>query len=133
MHRTICGLERGDGRYVDHLNHDKLDNRRANLRVVSNAENVRNRAPRVYGSSRFRGVSFCKRTGRWVAQVTIGGHNHFLGRHVTEEQAAQAAESFRVANGFLPTALWGTPVLTDPDADRAIPRGVSRDEASALA
>lgn len=43
MHREILGLAAGDGRHTDHINRDKLDNRRANLRVVTAAQNMQNR------------------------------------------------------------------------------------------
>ena len=43
MHRAICDLWPGDPLEVDHLNHDKLDNRRINLRPGTKADNLRNR------------------------------------------------------------------------------------------
>ena len=46
MHRQILGLIHGDGKEVDHINKDRLDNRRANLRVVTRKENCANH----YGS-----------------------------------------------------------------------------------
>ena len=45
MHREVCGLRAGDRLEADHINHNRLDNRRTNLRVVSHAENMRNRRP----------------------------------------------------------------------------------------
>lgn len=96
LHRFVMGLAPGDGRYVDHINHDRLDNRRSNLRVVSNAENMQNRSPRRLGTSRHRGVCYCKQTGRWKAQAMLNGQGHFLGRYATEEEAARVATAFRV-------------------------------------
>ena len=43
MHRMIMGLKHGDRRQVDHINHDCLDNRRQNLRIVTHSENLANR------------------------------------------------------------------------------------------
>lgn len=52
MHRRIMRLGIGDRRQVDHQDHDTLDNRRSNLRIVTNRENhenLRNQSP--YGVS----------------------------------------------------------------------------------
>ena len=43
MHRMILGLERGDKRLSDHVNREKLDNRRENLRIVNSRQSLRNR------------------------------------------------------------------------------------------
>lgn len=96
MHRQIMGLVPGDGFDVDHINHDILDNRRENLRVVTRAQNLQNRRAGNKGArSPYRGVSFCKQTGRWSACVVIDRQMHWLGRHDTEEQAAAVASAFR--------------------------------------
>lgn len=98
MHREIMGLVPGDGLQVDHINGNKLDNRRANLRICNHAQNHQNTPAHPRSTSRHRGVSWCKRTERWVAQVTLNGTNHFLGRHADEQQAAAAAAAFRAAH-----------------------------------
>jgi AP2 domain/HNH endonuclease len=89
MHRLILGLPqyRELKIDVDHINGDGLDNRRANLRIATRAQNLANSGSRQ-GSSQYKGVSFCRQTGRWKAQITIGGQNHNLGRYSTEEEAA---------------------------------------------
>lgn len=94
MHRQILGLERGDGRATDHINRDKLDNRRENLRIATQAENLQNR-PSVRGSSsRYRGVSL-NRQQRWCAAATINGRSHFLGSYADEDEAARVVAAFR--------------------------------------
>lgn len=97
LHRELMGLTRGDPRKVDHVNHDPLDNRRANLRVCSHAENLQNREG-GYGRSRYRGVIWLKSAGKWQAQVNFGGKNHYLGRFTDELEAARAAAEFRAAH-----------------------------------
>lgn len=92
MHRELLGLEHGDPRQADHVNHDPLDNRRSNLRVATVAENGQNRRG-GYGRSRHRGVSFLK--GRWVAAVVLDGKAHYLGLYDDEDEAGRVAARFR--------------------------------------
>lgn len=90
LHREIMGLAPGDRREVDHENGDRLDYRRANLRIVThrqNAQNVRSRG----GSSRHRGVSWDAARGRWQARA---GRRH-VGRFDDEQEAADAAAEHR--------------------------------------
>lgn len=92
MHRVICGLEPGDRRVVDHINGDTLDNRRANLRVVTPAQNAQNQGARA---GRFRGVSFDKSRGLWLASATLNGKRTTIGRYATEDEAGLAAAAWR--------------------------------------
>lgn len=94
LHHQVLGII--DGREVDHINGDSLDCRRANLREITHAGNLQNRRGANRGSrSRHRGVTWDKRTGRWLAQVMIDGRNHFLGRFDDEDEAGAAAAAFR--------------------------------------
>lgn len=89
MHNVI--MDPPEGYEVDHINHDPLDNRRENLRVVSHAENCRNRGKRrAGGSSQWLGVSWNKEKGRWRASVTKGGRRKLVGSFENEVDAAQA-------------------------------------------
>lgn len=97
MHRVVMGLSYGDGQKTDHISRDKLDNRKANLRLVTQAQNCQNQGSRG-GSSRFRGVYFNKQAGRWQAYATIDGKAKYLGLFDREEQAGEAAKAFRLAN-----------------------------------
>jgi len=102
MHRAILGLRPGDGKTVDHINHDKLDNRRSNLRVLSHADNNQNRKS-GRGRSRFRGVAWNARTQSWRAQAVVRGRCHYLGLFESELDAARAAEDFR--KNHMPAAM----------------------------
>lgn len=95
LHREITGLKHGDKREVDHINGDKLDNRRENLRVVTRAQNGQNVASQRNASSSHRGVSFYKQTNCWVAFCGVNGQKVHLGYHKTELEAAKAASAFR--------------------------------------
>jgi hypothetical protein len=94
MSRAIMGLEHGDPLQVDHKNLDPLDNRRSNLRLVTNAQNCQNRRHRG-GSSRFRGVTWQKDVRKWKAQVRFEGEHYYLGLFETEQEAADAAAAWR--------------------------------------
>lgn len=98
MHREILGLARGDARTVDHISMDRLDNRRANLRVTTFAENMQNRRSQRGSSSKFRGVSFNKAAGRWEAYAETGGVKQSLGLYAKEDEAAAVASNYRAAH-----------------------------------
>ena len=98
MHRLILGLERSDRREPDHINGDRLDNRRTNLRILPKGANPQNLQPRTGASSQYRGVSFNKQTGRWTAACKLHGKRTFLGYFATELEAAVAASEWRAEN-----------------------------------
>ena len=86
LHRFILELSNEDGK-VDHINHNGLDNRKCNLRVVSNSHNASNRAP--YSSkSKYKGVR--PRNEKWEAFITHNKKQRYLGVFSTEEDAARA-------------------------------------------
>ncbi len=74
MHRQIMGSTPGDGRDVDHINGNKLDNRRSNLRRVTRSENMQNSTGhRDRRTSTERGVSAHRASGKWIAQHMYAG------------------------------------------------------------
>jgi hypothetical protein len=78
---------------IDHRNGVKNDNRIQNLRDVSTEENCQNRRLPVQTknrTSRFLGVSFHKRVGKYVAQISVSGKKIHIGYYATEELAYQA-------------------------------------------
>ena len=86
LHRLILRAKKGE--YVDHINGNKLDNRRTNLRLCNNRENSRNRAGPAKGNlSGYRGVSWSR---GWFARINVGNRKIYLGRFKTKEQAAKA-------------------------------------------
>lgn len=88
VHRLVWMYHHGDIQHeVDHINRDKGDNRIENLRLCTRTENVRNAVGKGPG---YKGVSFCKQTGKWVAQITVNYRNKKLGRFITQEDAALA-------------------------------------------
>jgi len=89
MHRVIMGLQKDDKRQVDHINHDGLDNRRCNLRICTNAQNCMN-GKHKGGSSKYKGVTYHSKSGKWQAQIEINNKHIRLGSHNTENEAATA-------------------------------------------
>lgn len=78
LHRFI--LHAPKGLVVDHVNHDKLDNRKANLRLATRRENGANRARLQSNNvSGYAGVSWNKAVGKWQAFIYINSKSHHLG------------------------------------------------------
>lgn len=102
MHRQVLGLELADPLWGDHVNGNRLDNRRCNLRAIEPCVNPQNCAA-GRGSSRYRGVTLDRRTGRWRAGATINGRQRWCGYFETEQEAAEAAVAFRAVH--LPFAV----------------------------
>lgn len=90
MHREV--LSPGRDLVVDHINRNRLDNRRANLRCVTVGRNNANSRPRGTRSG-FRGVYWHPGAGKWVAQISVGGRNRHLGLFVAAEEAARAYDA----------------------------------------
>ena len=87
LHNFLIGKVDG---VIDHINCIRYDNRRANLRLCSNKENVRNQRRCVRNTTGFKGVSFDKRRGKFTAGITVDGKRHFLGYYADPADAARA-------------------------------------------
>ena len=88
MHRFILNIPKGIN--VNHINHITLDNRKSNLRVCTQQQSMFNQKLQVDCSSRFKGVCWEKRRGKWKAQIQKNKKSIFIGRFLTEEEAALA-------------------------------------------
>ncbi len=86
------------GKLIDHRNRNGLDNRRQNLRIVTQSENLRNHHKRCgYGSSRFNGVSWQKVQKIWTAYTCIGkAQKKYLGCFKDEIAAAIACDKANI-------------------------------------
>lgn len=83
LHRFI--MKPKAGFFVDHINGNKLDNRRCNLRICTKAQNTYNSKGK--GNNRFKGVFWV--ANRWMAQIAVDRKTIYLGRYKDEEQAAR--------------------------------------------
>lgn len=92
MHRDILGLSKGEE--CDHINGDKLDNRRDNLRKATRSEQVINSHPSRFNSScQWRGVRFLKGgryVNRWAARLVKNGKMFYGGYYANPRMAALA-------------------------------------------
>jgi hypothetical protein len=89
MHQVIMGTE--EGKVIDHINGNGLDNRRANVRFATAQQNGWNkRKQRGNYSSKYKGVHWAKKRNQWRARIKCNGRSIHLGRFETEEEAARA-------------------------------------------
>lgn len=92
MHRQI--MNSPPDKAVDHINHNGLDNRKANLRIVSRMQNQWNmRKQQTNCTSRYKGIYFYKRYKKWSASIRHNGTHIFLGNFDDEETAARAYDA----------------------------------------
>lgn len=87
LHKLIIG-DRLDE--VDHINGDKLDNRRSNLRYVTRSQNNMNKPIQTNNTSGFKGVHQLKSTGKFQAYIKKDGKRIHLGTYSTALDAARA-------------------------------------------
>lgn len=75
---------------VDHIDGNRLNNRRYNLRTCDNHGNCRNRGKSKNNQSGYKGVFLRKKTGTWICSITKNRKKVFLGDFKTKEEAALA-------------------------------------------
>lgn len=78
LHRFI--MNNPDGLFVDHINGNGLDNRRSNLRLATNAQNLMNRGASCVSASGYKGVSWDKLNQSWKVALHANKKYYFLGR-----------------------------------------------------
>lgn len=109
MHRIIAmafGLDISGGLQVDHINGNKSDNRPENLRSATNRFNsIAFQKVRSGVSSKYRGVSWHKRKGKWNSKIKVNGKQKHIGYYNNEIEAAMAYDGAAKINGFAKEAL----------------------------
>lgn len=88
LHRLLMNAP--EDMFVDHINGDRLDNRLCNLRLCTKSENGRNSVKPKSNTSGLKGVSWHRKSKKWVAQIMINQKQIYLGLHKTKEDAHAA-------------------------------------------
>ena len=117
MHRYLLGLDDDDKEImVDHINHNTLDNRRANLRIVSPAQNAKNVSISISNTSGTTGVSWNKRSEKWEAYIRVNKKRKFLGYYKDINDAIKArkdAEQKYYKEYSYDNSILLSPILTE--------------------
>ena len=87
LHRFIIGK---DEEIIDHINHNKVDNRKINLRIVTNSQNGMNSTISKNNTSGFTGVYWHNRDKVWEAWIKVDYKDIYLGRFYNFEDAKEA-------------------------------------------
>lgn len=87
---------------IDHKNRRPADNRFANMREATRTENGRNASLSSNNTSGFTGVSFEKRSGRWLASIKLDQKMYRLGTFKTQAEAVRARSAANRKHGFAP-------------------------------
>jgi deoxycytidylate deaminase len=81
-----------DNLIVDHINGNTLDNRRCNLRLITQTQNALNQSSSKNSSSEYIGVYYNKKNKKWTATIGIDGKSTYLGTFNREQDAALARD-----------------------------------------
>lgn len=94
LHRVvmarIVGRELVKSDIVDHINGDRLDNRRSNLRLVTPSQSSQNTSKSYSNRSGYKGVTFNKKARKYLAKICVDRKHIYLGLFETPEQAHAA-------------------------------------------
>jgi hypothetical protein len=91
LHRFLMNPKKKE--QIDHINLDKLDCRRGNMRLCGSAQNHYNKPLISTNTSGYKGVSWDKVNSKWRAQIMVHKKTINLGRYHTKEDAASAYDN----------------------------------------
>lgn len=95
LHRFLLNCNDVD-KVVDHIDGNPLNNKKSNLRIVTQKENRMNNSLEGHGSSKRVGVCYCKREKKWRATIQKDYKVYYLGYFHTEEEAIKAREEAEI-------------------------------------
>jgi hypothetical protein len=80
MHHIILGYKKDY--QIDHINHDKTDNRKKNLRYTTGSQNCMN--------TRAKGYNWNKKDKKWMVRIMVNNKSYYLGLFHKEQDAMNA-------------------------------------------
>ena len=86
LHRYIMNAQLGE--IIDHIDGNKLNNQRSNLRICTQSQNCANRTA--------KGYSFNKRDKRWFSRIEVNHKKIYLGTFNTEAEAKEAYNQAKI-------------------------------------
>lgn len=98
LHWFVMGLEAKHKYQVDHINQNKMDNRKENLRMVTCHQNNMNHGITKANKSGYVGVFWYKKNKRWLSKISLNNHNIYLGY---TDDLIEGAQMYNVASKFL--------------------------------
>jgi hypothetical protein len=100
-YHLVWWIEKGEWppEQLDHRNCDSLNDRIGNLRLATQGQNLRNMRRSRHNTSGFKGVTWDKSRGNWIAHISIGNRFKNLGRFDTPEAAHAAVITASIAVG----------------------------------
>lgn len=103
LHRFL--MNPGEDLVIDHINRNRLDNRRDNLRICTQQENLFNKSIQCNNTSGIQGVSWDKNRNKWLVHITVNRKQIHLGYFNTIEEAAEARRQAEIEyyGEFAPT------------------------------
>lgn len=78
MHREI--MKTPKGLFTDHINMDRLDNRKENLRICTKSQNMHNRPAQSNNTSGHKNIYWDKARSKWTVEVKVQGKKYHIGR-----------------------------------------------------
>lgn len=94
MHRFLTRVSCGF--HIDHINHNTLDNRKQNLRIVTHSQNAMNRRIRCDNKSGVTGVNWHKRDCVWIATININKKLKYLGGFKNKKDAIKSRKNAEI-------------------------------------
>lgn len=94
LHRFIMNCP--SNMVVDHINRNPLDNRKCNLRICTQQQNSMNRNVQSNNTSGITGVSWNKRTNKWLVRIKLNGKTKCLGYFKNLEEAKKVREQAEI-------------------------------------